>query len=451
MKAHSPLSMAQCLMILLLMLAASCSKNSSADGSDLLKTVPSDAGMVILADINSLLEKSGSKVRDMGEVELSASLSGALSAVSDPSLRGNLMTLFSGEAGVAHSSAVIFSEGSDVYATFMIDNPDAFNAYAERYTGEKFTASGDLNLCGSVAVIANQGWMRFSNTAPLQATEIQKFSRLSESQSFLSNDISKRMLEADKDIVSWFDIDAMLNISGRSFSDRTMSRMALSSLFDDAAYLFGSADFGKKELKMDFSVISSKGKDARCNLPTSKIDVKTVESLGGDAAFVMAVAVSPALVKQIEKIAASFGGGIAAQYSSLFKPLDGTSAFAIADASQRESVSAVVTVNDQPVGDLTTMLNSFGTVKRDGKYLRIESQLKGAGIPVADAAGKFSGAWLGMAVDGSVLSSNPGYAGAFKNMYILISPDGDSLKIKMELATPDGENSLVSLLKSLSR
>ena len=437
------------IMLLGMSMLSSCSKSKSGDGSDLLKSVPSDAGMVIMADVNSLLEKTGSKPGDGGEVKLSSELSSAINAVKNPSLRDNMRAVLTGEAGVAHTNAILFTEGEDTYITFMIDDPDRFRSFAEKSTSEKFQSSGTVDVCGNIAMVGNQGWMRVANTAEINSADILKFSKLSESQSFLSRDIATKILESDKDVVAWVDIYAALNASGQN----PMTRLVISSLFDDAAYYWGETSFDKGKVVSHGTVLNSKGETAKCNLPTSKIDVKTVQGLGEEvnADFIAAVAVSPALVKQLEKLAATFSGGIAAQYSSMLKPLDGTSAVAASDRQANGGLEMVVTVNDAPVGDLTTFLNTLGTVKREGKYLHVSTGEAKGNLKVADVAKEFSGCWLGFACDPNALSNQEGFNGVFTQLLLTFKPSDGGLALDVTLFTEGKANALVSLLEAAAK
>ncbi len=452
---RKPVGAMSLLLALTLLLAASCTKTSTADYSDLLKTVPSDASAVVALDVQSLLEKAGCKVADGGKVELSEEMKAAIAADTQPSTRQNVTVLLTGEAGVAHSSALIFSEGEDTYATFMVDDPDAFRKYAEKVTEKKVTSVGGVDICGPLALVANQGWMRLGNTADVDAGEILKFTKLSEAQSFYSHDIATKMMETEKDVVGWADIDALLNLSGRSFSDRAVARMGLSSIFDDAAYVWLETDFGKGKMTADMRILNSKGSDAKCNFPTSKIDVKTVESLGGKADVIFATSVSSKLARQLMELAASGAGGIGAMYSPLLKPIDGTAAFAISSNGQggQDMRGVITTDGKSPVGDLTSFLSqSFGTVKRDGRFLRMEGKgLEGGQLDVATDSKRLSGAWLACLVSKSVLGSNPGGLGGFSSLLFSVRPDEGSLLLKVELLSDSKENALITYLKSMGK
>lgn len=437
---------------LIMVIVGSCSKESTADLSDLLSTVPSDASAVIAADLRTMLEKSGSKVSD-NKVELSEELKSVIGSISDRQMGDNMRALLSGEAGVAHSFAVCFSEGEDMYLTFMLNDPDAFRKFVETVSGEKFTAIGDVQVCGYTACLANQGWIRVGNTAAVDAGEILKFSRLSENQSFASNDLAKKMLDSDKAIMIWADVEGMLGLLGRSFTDRMMYRTVLSSVFDDAATLWGDVDFNKDKILFSTKVLTSKGNPAKCNFPTSTIDVKTVQGLGGNADVIMAVAISSGLSKQLQKVAASLGGGVEGMYSELLKPLDGTVAVAISDMQGRSDLRMVVTTDGKsPVADLTTQLNAFGTVKRDGKFLRIEGDGNSSGnLSLENDAKKLSGAWVAVLIDGKVLNEYPGDSKSFSSLLFSVNPSGQSLEMKMELTAAENESSMIAFLRALGK
>lgn len=446
-RRQSAMKMAFWMLLFVAFLLPSCSKNTSADAGDLLSTVPADASMVGLADVRSLLEKAGCKPDGKNGVELSPEVKKAIASIKDEGTRNSLQTLLSGEAGVAPTCAVFFMDGESAYITFMVDDPDKFKSYIQKEMESPVTATGGVETCGGIALIANQGWMSLDSPRSIDAGAVLKYSKLSESQSFASNECSERMLELKSDIQAWTDIQAMLNKASGSFEKRAMYRMVLSSIFDDAAYGYHTVNFEKGKMNSVSEILNSKYKAAKCNFSASKVDAGTINRIEGNADVLMAMSISREFSKQLQNMMSSLAGGAPGMYSNILKPLDGTAAFAVCAPNGNAGMKGVVSVDGKAsTADLSSMLSTFGTVKRDGKYLFITKPGTVDGtFTVNEGAKMLDGCWFGMVAGDRALKDGKA-EGVLDKMTIMLKPESGSVVLRIEGFTGKDSNALLALI-----
>ena len=439
--------------VLLLTLGASCSKESGADARELLGTVPADAGTVMVTDAVRLLEKSGCGIKD-GKVEKSPEMASAIGTISDLSTRRNVEMLLSGEAGITPGALVMFAEGHDRFLTFMVDDPEKFKAYAEKSTGGKFAEEAGVSLCGPFAVKGSQAWVRQGSGSDISGSMIARFSNLSENQSFLSNSCAEKMLEMRSDIQAWTDLNAMINLTQSSFQQRAQTQLLLSSLMTDAAFATFTVNFEKDHIAIASTVLNSKGETAKCNFDTSKIDVATVEKLGGKTDMLFAVDISAGLRRQIQQLLASFSGGVGGMYSEMLRPLDGTAAVSMTGADETASIRAVVSVDDkEPLAELNSMLSQFGSVRREGKFIFVDRKGTTAGAgqaDVAEYAPMLKGAWFGVVASGNVWKPGEGGNSPFSVIAGGIYPMHGGLEGRLKVTVANGSAPFPALLKLIS-
>lgn len=448
---HISCSLLMVLAILVGFTHTSCTKDAPADARDLIKTVPSDATAIALINVRAMLDKSGCK-SDGASVKLSPEIESAVNSIRNSSVKDNIKAIFSGEAGVANDCCVLFMEGYDSYVTFMVNDPDKFKAFVEKQTGENFTSNNNVQTCGSFALAANQGWMRAGSNSAINGEEILKFTKLSDTQSFLSNICAEKMLEMKSDIEGWTDLNALVDLAGKSFQDRAVYRMILSSLFNDAAYATHEVNFDKGKVSLISHVLDSKGKIAKCNFSTSKVDPSTIENLGGAADLIFAISIDSKLSKQLQNIFASLAGGMGGVDSSLLKAIDGTAAAALSDLDSDYNLRAVVTTDGKSsVASLTELLSSFGTVKRDGKSLNITKGTPAGGdVELKEAAKLLKNAWLGCVIGKSQLRRTPQDPPVFHMILFTASPDQGGLTSGVQMFTGEDSNALLSMLKVIN-
>lgn len=432
---------------------SSCKNDKGADAEDLLSSVPSSASMVGVADIRNLAEKAGCKI-DGNSITASEELKKVIDGILNTDTREAVRMLLDGEAGLAPSSIVAFTDSYDSYIVGNVADMEKFRNYVESKTGEKFVKEGNVETCGSVAVSGSRAWMSVGSKTKVNAQAIANFSTLSRQSSFMSRDIADKLANTTDDLSVWADINALAGGASMSMSDKTYMRMILSALFDDAASLAFNLNFEKGEFTANGEVLNSKGEKAKYLLPAGKLDVKTVKSLGGNADIVTALNIESSLVKKIESMASSLGGALPAAYINLLKPLDGTLAFAISGyQGQQQGLRAVITTDGKPTVELNNMAAAFGQVKNDGKYIRIQDNGPATGgQSLEELAEILKGATAGVVLDGKVVSDyqKNGKPADISRMAMMLVPTGGGLELQLRIAAADSkENAFVTFLKML--
>lgn len=409
------------------MMLSSCSKNSTADAEALLKTVPSNATLVALANLERMSEKAGDKISDV------------VNKFGKTSAQANDVA----PDGIAETYMVVFTDGLRTYATGIIDKEDDFTAAIEKAYGAKFAEQDGAKVCGQCVVVNDQFWIVIDGT-PDVAT-IRAYPRLSENQSFFSDKYAETMIESDDDFTAICNLAGLLNLAGGA--NGLAAQAATGSLFSDARFIVFDLDFEKGKAVLDAKVLDGKYKPAKFLLPLPKIDSSVVAALEGSGVAVAALAVSKEMLDKIEKVLSSFPGlGMTGGLLDTFKPLDGTSAAAIgADGN----VSSIIISTDGNPGSLIEAAKSLANVplKKDGKLLKGAAGGSGPLVPSAQAK-HFDGAWFGFVVDGSLFAKeNPGLDGKISLFSFMAKPEKGSLEFDLTIFAKDQNQNFLKAMK----
>lgn len=214
--------------------------------------------------------------------------------------------------------------------------------------------------------------------------------------------------------------------------------MAASLMFDDIAYVAGSAHFDKKNLLSEAVVLSSEMKPAELLLPTEKIDPSVVKSLNKNGDVFLAAGLPKKLTKKIADMISTTFGATASTATSPIQQIDGTTAICMDINSN--SVEARIQTTGKDFASISNLIQIIpGTsVTRDGDILTVKygGGVSTGTVTASDAASKLKGAWIGLI--GSDLPS--------KGMTTVarLIPDGKSLKLDVEI-----EGGLDALLNGL--
>ncbi len=444
------------LFILALIVVASCSKNPSADMEDILKTVPSDVSCVGVYDTENLIKKAGGKV-DGDKAELNEDMKRLIekTAGTDPQLSAVINAVMSGEAGVSFGPGAFFIEGRSAYITGMLSNPDDFKKLCEEKMQAQFTDTDGVSLLSNIAVKDNRFWIGTGRTSSINAGEINRFMALSDQQSFLSNEISEKMLKMSHDLEVWGNLNGLMNIGKAGLGNIAIYRMVLASLFDDAQDFYSTTVFEKGKMDSELNIINSKGKTAKFLLPTVKIDESTVKGLGSSASIVAALGIDKKLVSKIKELMMTFGGQMPQLYTSILDVLDGTACVAI--GPDDNNVSAIVTTTGEGTAALVGLLNNLGTVNKDGKLLRVSKGTVSGNLETASAASMLDGSMLGIVMgdtdagDRFTGVNSAGIGASFSNVAFLLTPADGGMKFRITGNCKDKEvNALEAILKSAS-
>ncbi len=362
-----------CIVALVLMTAA-CSRGRSGDVKGLLQTVPADASAVAVVDLNALPENV------------------------DDNLPYKLPVDATEENGVDRSVAAFFIGGYNSYITGFLEDTDKFKASVEKETGEAFRAEGDVAVSGNIAVISDRFWVCVSSRNTVNTDEIKHFTTLSEKQSILSNEVVAGLEEMKHDVSGWGDIKGCMNAAGLDFATRATATMAVEAMFVDAVEFSWNMDFKKSELLADLNVLNSKGGIAKFNFPAAKIDEATVAAAGSTADGVVALAVSPEMVKKLREETGGKGFSMIGVIAGMISCVDGTCAAAVSESG---NMTGVIATTGRGTTDLSSMLSELGmTVSKEGNLLRFGKGEVSGGMSVSEAAAELKGSMAGAVYSG---------------------------------------------------
>ncbi|MCM1368767.1 MAG: hypothetical protein NC204_00145 [Candidatus Amulumruptor caecigallinarius] len=419
-----------------------CSSDKSANASDLLKTVPSDASLVAVANIEALLNDAGCTV-DGYEVKPSDSATAFVNSVKNENMRSLLSDFITGKSGVDPSVTVLFKEGYYFYCTGLVANTDDFKAAAAKRLGGEFKESGGVETLGPVAICNNQFWISENNS--IDPLEIKHFTTLADDQSFISNGYADKLKEIKSDIEGWGNLSGMLNTGSLSFQQRATVQVALQTLFDDANAFTFTLNFNKGEMNFVADILNAKGKPAKFLFPTEKINPGTVASLGGTAGMVCAMAISSDFVKKLQKETSGNAPSMLGVYAQLLSPVNGTVAFAT--DGNTENINGVITTDGSNAGALVSALKSMDiNAKTEGKLLRINKGDVKGGLQPANDASLCKDAMFVVIADPNAGIGGLGIPG-FRCGVLSIVPSDDSVKVKFNAISSDKEkNALLTIL-----
>lgn len=381
------------LLSIFLLFCSCSSSDASGDAEALLQTVPADASVVAVLDLESIIDHSGGKAKG-AEMKDGRQLKEAIARLDK---KGDATRLFDGEASVSLTAAVYFTSGGNSYLTFRLEDAEKFREYVAKREKEsnpsaEWSKDGDIYRLGAYAQTGEQGWLMMNQRSD---APIADFAELTKARSFLSNEYAATLSACEHDAQWYASINGLLDAAGISFGDRTTIRLASSMLFDNATALAGYAQLDDKDLDITLDVIATDGKPAKCNLKFGKIDIAQVAALGGNANTIFAIDMPHKLVEQLLKSAESFGGSMPTLYKNVLTPIDGTVAVASsgsADISNAPFIASIATSgNAAPL--MQTLFDAGYKPVSEGDLLKFSSGNYGDGaFSVADASKDMEGA-----------------------------------------------------------
>lgn len=426
------------LTLMVVMILASCSKDNSADVNSLLATVPSSSSMVTVLNVESMLRNAGAKLED-GKVVFPKEIQAKIDASKNKRDSEFISHLVSGEAGVAPTVAVIFSDGLVVYMTGRLSDTGKFTAAVEHNTGEKFSVKNGVKVCGKVAVNDDQFWMILSGRGEIDPVEVKGYTALSEQQSFLNNKVSEDLSGYDKDILGWVNISGLMNLGEVDFQQRAISQVVLSTIFDDAESLMFSTAFEKGEMETIVKVLNGKGKPAKCLLSFGKIDESTLLKLAGPAEAIMAANI-PA--KMIDEMTQQTAGNASVLNIVLQKMqgVDGT--MALVYGENMKTFRGVITTDGDNLTDIINMVTGPQIMtERKGNQLFFRHGTPDGTSTVSKLSAPLKDSSLGMSGVSKKLKKQ-----GIDSYLILFNTSAGSMEVKIELKS---DNDKVNILQTM--
>lgn len=439
------------LLIAFVLVGLNSCKKDTVDVTHLLSTVPSSAAGVVVFNMEALLDDAGCKVKDH-EIIPGKEVKDIIEKA-DSKDKENYLMMFNGESGIEPKGAVLFYDSNRIFITVSLYDVNKFCNLVEKETGLTFSEEGSgVKVCDNYAVKGAQAWICLSQNKRIDADAIASYASLKESQSFLVTPMGEQLLIEENDIRGWAMISTFVN-EMMSRQERGMLSMGMGFLFEDPESVKFKVDFEKGELETEAIVLNDKGRPAKYQLPSEKIDANILKSLGSTCDGMMAFTLNSKLVKKFEQISSAFGGGLFGDLTETLKNVDGTVGVAVSGEGVDESMNGVITTK----GDISPMLRDLisrmiAPVSQDGKYLRFsKGDVKGK-LTVEECADELKGCCLGIIVDPSsfqTVTNNSEASVPFRCLSIKFSPESGGLEMEMELKTLDPkENSLLTLLKN---
>lgn len=386
------LSYSLLVVLTLLFATVGCSKSGSIDdASSLLRTVPADASSVVIVNVAHTVESLGGST-DGAAIKLPNNLLKAIneSDAIKPEDKQHFKEICAGETGISMSYVAFFSAARD-YVTGLLNEPDKFISYVEKQLETSATVEGDAKTIGNIAVLGNQFWLCVKGRPDVD--QLKYYQQLNDKQSYASADAATLLLEPDKVLTYVADVNRSMALLPNS----TYMKMASSLIFNDMAYIAGSADMKKNNFTAYANVLNSNMKPAELLLPVEKIDASVVKSFGNGGDIYFAAGVPKKLTKKLSDIVGSLMGK-ANPVMGVLGAIDGT--VAVRANSSATEVEAYIQTTGENFAELSTLLqNLFGlTVSRNGNTITgvLGSKDFTGGVTPAQAADMLKGAWMGL-------------------------------------------------------
>lgn len=400
--------------LLIIPLFASCSDDKASQAEDLLASVPADADMAGVIDMEAVISHL--------ELDKKNPL---------PELKKRLETLHLNPdclSGTRMSVAVVFSRGSKLYITGYLDDSKAFKKAFSALSKSTFKAEGNVAHCQAstgqwAAVCGNQFWLCDRGTP--DANEIRDYS--AQSKGYLSRKGAERLLEFKHDMAILGSISNFI----RNFSPNTKedfsSALVINSLFADPQFADAWIDFEKECLTLDAGFLNSSSKPAEFTLPLKKIDAELVKQTVTSADMIFAANIPSDAIKRIGK---NFGAFLPMQN---LEALDGT--IAIAASEKERAISGVILTNGKNISGLTLLINELAPMDTEVKdnllFFHTPGSITGP-VNVAEAAKSFGHSYVG-AIFKPSRSANFPFSDKWVNLSIY--PSGSSARIAIKLSS----------------
>lgn len=419
----------------------SCSSDKVADAGDILSTVPSDVSLVAVINSGSMLEKTDCKVAD-GKITPSKKISEAVAKIQNPQAKNFLTAFINGQSGIDPSVMVLFKEGYNTYLTGVAADPESLEKTLKENGYEDFSTTDGIKISQNAAIAGNRFWVNV-NSGSIDLGDVRHFNTLDKTQSFLQNSYADELCQVTSDISGWGNIAGLLNTGVMSFENRAYFQIALQTIFEDPSSFIFNINSEKGAFVSQFSVINSKGKNAKFQLPADKVDIATIKSLGGNADLLAAFSIPKKLIDNLRKDTKSKTPSVFDIYLQQLGSIDGTIAFC---AGANDGVKGIITTTGRDTSGLSSLLTSLGfSVVLDGKMMQISKGSPTGSLDVAETANDFKGAVAGIYTNHF---GNKAEAEFLKSLSVMLNSEGGGIVVKIKAATLDPkENALLSIMK----
>lgn len=411
---------------MLMLLMAGCAKDDSKNAEALLESVPADADYAVIVRTGRLLEKADCKVSD-SKIELSKELRQIAEQIKEPSARETILEIADGKSGVNPEMFCIF-QSSHALLTGLLTDPSAFKSFVEKKEGSSFEEENGVNVNGEYAYVGNRFWIGLEGRPSPEA--ISRYAKMSRNQSYLSREEATLLLDTDRELSGIADMRFVMQEQGRN---RAQISMAMNMTFDNVSSLFFTAGIDKETLTATLSPVNAKGKPAKFLLPTGKVDVKKIASLGGKGSAIVAIALPHSLIDKFVGMLSSFGGGLPKDAAEAIGKIDGTTAFLLEPGNG--VAEGIVSTSSKPTPQLVEMIARMSglvvTVRDDAMLLSSgKAEAAGGKLEAAQEAELFKGAMAGMVADAGFIPAIGGQQVVSEGVRIMLVPADGSLELR---------------------
>lgn len=409
--------------VVITVMFSGCSKDKSGDVRELLRTVPYDASMVGVIDIEGTLDDMGFKVKN-GEVKDSEELPGIFKSIDNQNLQFTVELLKSGSIDL--SCCVVFGSGYELFLTGFVSDTDKFKETVGKKFGESFVKDGDISTCGNTACTSNQFWVALTSRNTIAVKDIKYFTQLSEKQSFISRKGVDYLVDSDDCMRGWGDIKACLNAMGLDFTTKASIQMGLEALFSDAVEFKWEMDIDKDEQDLVFTFLNSKGGVASYLYPVVKVEPSQIENTNFTASTIAALAISPKLTDRLKRDTGGKGISMIGMLSSMISAVDGT---VVAAADKDSHLEGVIPVNSNATSDLVSLLSQYGmTVSREKEAIKFSNGTVAGSLSAKEVGKLFKGA-----VGGLVMQPEKWTGSTTGYMAIILKPEKGGMQLEVKV------------------
>ncbi len=432
-----------CLMLTLIaaVILTGCRKDNGADVKELFLHIPNTASYVVVQDLHSILEKSGSKI-DGGKVEASPELLQLISQSRDERTKQLMRSILDGDSGVAPTVAVIFADGFSQFVVGDLYSTSKFESVVVKFIGGEWEEKDGIRYNANYAITNDRYWIGKEGSR-IDIDKIKTYMALSEKQSFADSEFAPMLEDTDADFAGWCDINGVMNVTGIGFERRAMAKMGIEALFKDAGFATFDVRLEKGAMKMSARLLDGKGRDAKFLYPSKKIDESVLAKIGGKADVVGAVAVPQKLVQQIKNQVSGKLSMIGFVVNAM-GCVDGT--VAVAASPENNGYKGLIQTNGGNTADLMGLLKEMdmNSSKEGSDVLFSKGELSGK-EDVSKLGENIKGSIFGVSINPSTI--DPNYS-AFSNIAVKLVPHSGSVRFEVNVAGHNpGENIMVTLLK----
>lgn len=423
------------LLAALLLGLSSCS--GTKDAESLLATAPADADMATLLNLREIIDDTG--VSAKGQKLVVPDQYATLAAQG----RGSVLELLQ-QGGVKLSYVLAFSSKGITYVTGFVADEQAFRAYVEKATGQKFAAQGKVEVCGPVVIAGDRFWY----SQPGRDVEVSAFMALDAKKALADSEIGKLMLKKIDDR-PFYGFASTANLA--QFGANPQTALMLGQMFGDVQYVTFAGDIDDDGLEVDGQLLDSRLKPVKDTGFFARADEKVLASLFGKGDMLVLAGINP---KKMSALAAL----VSPKNTQIVDAFAGTFAVAVStDEMTPHGIPAMsVAATIRPKADtkpLMEVVHSLAVYDADGAILDNMLIINTKPAPEASGASlhldELKGAYLGVSLSPKAMAKYcQGTTDGWNGAYFKVEPDDGSYELKIQAYTSSREQTLLLLLKS---